>query len=49
VLSDAQIAKLKVLLEPPQGGFGGPPGGATGAGTSNGTTNSTTNGGTTAK
>jgi hypothetical protein len=44
VLSDAQITKLKVLLEPPHGGFGGPPGGATGAGTSTGTTNSTTNG-----
>ncbi len=39
VLSDAQITKLKVLLEPPHGGFGGPPGGATGAGT-NGTSNS---------
>ena len=37
VLSDGQITKLKVLLEPPHGGFGGPPGGATGAGTSNGT------------
>src|SRR6478672_6688657 len=36
VLSDAQITKLKVLLEPPRGGFAGPPGGATGAGTSNG-------------
>jgi hypothetical protein len=47
VLSDAQITKLKVLMEPPHGGFGGPPGAATGAGTSNGTTNSTTNGGTT--
>jgi len=44
VLSDAQITKLKVLLEPPRGGFGGPPGGATGAGTSNGTTNSAPNG-----
>ena len=44
VLSDAQITKLKVLLEPPHGGFNGPPGGAAGAGTSNGTTNSTTNG-----
>jgi Spy/CpxP family protein refolding chaperone len=37
VLSDSQITKLKVLLEPPRGGFGGPPGGATGAGTTNGT------------
>jgi len=47
VLSDSQITKLKVLLEPPHGGFGGgPPGGATGAGTSNGTTNGTTNGAT---
>jgi hypothetical protein len=46
VLSDAQITKLKVLLEPPHGGFGGPPGGATGAGTSNGTTNSATTGAT---
>jgi hypothetical protein len=46
VLSDAQITKLKVLLEPPRGGFAGPPGGATGAGTSNGTTNSATNGAT---
>jgi len=44
VLSDAQITKLKVLLEPPHGGFNGPPGGTAGAGTSNGTTNSTTNG-----
>jgi len=43
VLSDSQITKLKVLLEPPHG----PPGGATGAGTSNGTTNSATNGTTT--
>ena len=43
VLSDGQITKLKVLLEPPHG----PPGGATGAGTTNGTTNSTTNGTTT--
>jgi len=42
VLSDAQITKLKVLLEPPRGGFAGPPGGATGAGTSNGTTNNAT-------
>ena len=41
VLSDAQITKLKVLLEPPHGGFGGPPGGATGAGTSNGATSGT--------
>ena len=47
VLSDAQITKLKVLLEPPHGGFGGPPGGATGAGTTNGATNSATNGATT--
>jgi hypothetical protein len=45
VLSDAQITKLKVLLESPHG----PPGGATGAGTTNGTTNSTTNGTTTTK
>jgi Spy/CpxP family protein refolding chaperone len=44
VLSDAQITKLKVLLEPPRGGFRGPPGGAGGAGTSNGTTNSASNG-----
>jgi hypothetical protein len=44
VLSDSQITKLKVLLEPPHGGFGGAPGGATGAGTANGTSNSTTNG-----
>jgi hypothetical protein len=43
VLSDSQITKLKVLLEPPHGGSG-PPGGATGAGTTNSTTNSTTNG-----
>jgi Spy/CpxP family protein refolding chaperone len=42
VLSDAQITKLKVLLEPPHGGFNGPPGGATGAGTSNGATTGTT-------
>jgi len=42
VLSDAQITKLKVLLEPPRGGFGGPPGGATGAGTTNSATNGTT-------
>ncbi len=41
VLSDAQITKLKVLLEPPHG-RGGPPGGATGAGTTNTTTNGTT-------
>jgi hypothetical protein len=41
-LSDTQITKLKVLLEPPRRGFGGPPGGATGAGTANGTTNGTT-------
>ena len=34
VLSDAQITKLKVLLEPPHG-FRGSPGGDTGAGTSN--------------
>ena len=47
VLSDAQITKLKVLLEPPHGGFGGPPGGATGASTANGTTNSAPNGTTT--
>jgi hypothetical protein len=40
-LNPSQITKLKVLLEPPHGGYG-PPGGATGAGT----TNSTTNGGT---
>jgi Spy/CpxP family protein refolding chaperone len=46
VLSDTQITKLKVLLEPPHRS-NGPPGGATGAGTANGTTNSTTNGGTT--
>jgi hypothetical protein len=46
VLSDSQITKLKVLLEPPHGGFNGPPGGTTGAGTTN-STNSTTNGGTT--
>src|SRR4051794_24769356 len=44
VLSDTQITKLKVLLEPPRGGFAGPPGGVTGAGTANGPTNSTTNG-----
>ena len=42
VLSDTQITKLKVLLEPPRGGFAGPPGGATGAGTSNGTANGAT-------
>jgi len=47
VLSDAQITKLKVLLEPPHG-FRGPRGGETGAGTSNGSANSATNG-TTAK
>lgn len=47
VLSDAQITKLKVLLEPPHRGFGGPPGGASGAGTTNGTANSATNGATT--
>ena len=41
VLSDAQITKLKVLLEPPHVGAPG------GAGTSNGTTNSTTNSATT--
>jgi hypothetical protein len=46
VLSDAQITKLKVLLEPPRG-FRGPPGGDTGAGPTNGTTNSATNGATT--
>jgi hypothetical protein len=44
VLSDAQITKLKVLLEPPRGGFAGPRGGVTGAGTSSGTTNSAPNG-----
>jgi hypothetical protein len=43
VLSDGQITKLKVLLEPPHG-FRGPPGGDTGAGTTNGTANSATNG-----
>lgn len=41
VLSDAQITKLKVLLEPPHG-FRGPPGGNTGAGTSDSATNGAT-------
>jgi hypothetical protein len=43
VLSDTQITKLKVLLEPPHR-FRGPPGGDTGAGTTNGTPNSAING-----
>ena len=42
VLSDAQITKLKVLLEPPRGGFNGPPGGAAGAGTTDSATNGAT-------
>lgn len=44
VLSDTQITKLKVLLEPPHRGFGGPPGGTTGAGTSSGAANGAING-----
>jgi Spy/CpxP family protein refolding chaperone len=46
VLTDVQITKLKVLLEPPHGGFGGPPPGATGTGANAGTGTSS---GTTAK
>jgi Spy/CpxP family protein refolding chaperone len=44
VLSDTQITKLKILLEPPHRGFDGSPGGTSGTGPSNGPTNHSTNG-----